>query len=145
MKNTGEAKVISGIGISLDRWTQKLCIDQSEYMRNVLERFCMTKSQQLRIYHISKYLRETTNPPKTCHTVKQSEALCTLWSLVCPILHFLVWSYRTTTKILLHTIGSQWNVFFTTLMELATSASFTTDLKHCVSACNRMRTVVYVE
>lgn len=44
MKDMGEAKVILGIEISRDRSTRRLFINQSEYTRNLLERFGMVNS-----------------------------------------------------------------------------------------------------
>ncbi len=45
MKDMGAAKVILGIEISLDRSNRRLFIDQSEYTKNILERFGMINSK----------------------------------------------------------------------------------------------------
>ena len=45
MKNIGEAKLILGIEISRDRSTRSLVVSQSEYTRNILERFGINKSK----------------------------------------------------------------------------------------------------
>lgn len=81
MKIMGEAKVILGIEISRNRSTQRLFIKQSEYIWSVLERFRMTKSKSVATSMGKAYFEippGTTNPPKTCHIVKQSEYLCIL-------------------------------------------------------------------
>ena len=82
MKNMGEAKIILGIEISRDRSSWSLFINQSEYARNVLERFGMTKSKPVCSPMDKSYIGIPPGENKLAEDVPYRQAIGSLMNLM---------------------------------------------------------------
>ena len=110
MKNTSDAKVILGIEISRDRSTQSLIISQSEYTRNVLDRFGITKLKPVVTPMQKSYIEIPLENHKPAQDVPYRQAIGSLLYLMITTrldIHFILESYHSITKILVRMIGSQ--------------------------------------